>query len=485
MNYKNIFLYLILFLSTPLYAQKIMTLDQVISVAKGQSLSSQQAENRKENNYWQYKQFKSNYLPQLVLDGYLPDFNRSITPVTQPDGSNEFRGVSMSTSQVNLALQQNVGLTGGSIYVGSSLQRIDNFEGNNQGVSYAGQPLVVGFNQPLFNFNPYKFDKVIEPLKYEESEKKFSEEMEQVGYDATAFYFDLLLAQIDKKVAETNLANNDTIFKIGKGRYNLGKIAENELLQLELSVITSERNLQSANLEVERATLNLYTFLGLTPSSDNVQLSLPSSIPDITISSDVAVAQAKLNRQQYISFHRRKLQAERQVAQAKGQTGLQVNLTGQFGLTQQSTVPSGVYQDPNDQQQFRLGFNIPLVDWGRRKSAVETALSNQRLEESTIALQEQRFTQEIYMLARQIPIIRKRVLSTERAKIVSEKSYEIARQRYLVGKISVTDLNITLRDKDNATKEYMASLKEYWLSFYKLRVFTLFDFQKNEKIGNY
>ncbi|NME69412.1 TolC family protein [Flammeovirga aprica] len=483
MNFKNALIYILLFLNTPLFAQELMSLDQVISIAKGQSLSSQQAENRKENNYWVYKQFKSNYLPQLVLDGYLPDFNRSITPVTQPDGSNEFRGVSMSTSQLNLALQQNVGLTGGSIYVGSSLQRIDNFEGLNQGVSYAGQPLVIGFNQPLFNFNPYKYDKVIEPLKYEESQKKFSEEMEQVGYDATEYYFNLLLAQVNKKVAETNLSNNDTIFKIGQGRYNLGKIAENELLQLELSVITSERNLQSANLEVERATLNLFTFLGLTPSDNGVKLSLPSEIPDISISSDVAVAQAKLNRQQYISFHRRKLEAERAVAQAKGETGLQVNLNGQFGLTQQAGQPSGVYQNPNDQQQFRLGFNIPLVDWGRRKSRVETALSNQRLEESTIALQEQRFTQEIYMLARQIPIIRTRVLSTERAKLVSEKSYEIARQRYLVGKISVTDLNITLRDKDNATKEYLAALKEYWLSFYRLRVFTLYDFQKNEKIG--
>ncbi|MBB3700113.1 TolC family protein [Flammeovirga yaeyamensis] len=485
---KNIFtIVFVLMVSYQLQAQEIQlySLDQVINIAKEQSLSAQQAENRKENNYWLYKQFKSVYLPQLVLNGNLPNFNRSITPVTQPDGSTEFRAVSVANSDVNLSLQQNVGLTGGSVYFGSTLQRIDNFEGINQGTSYAGQPLVVGFNQPLFTYNPFKWNKKIEPLKYEESQKKFVEEMEKVAYDATQYFFDMLLAQINHQVASTNLANNDTIFKIGKGRYNLGKIAENELLQLELNVITAERNLQSANLDVERTSLNLKTFLGLPPTVDNTTLSLPKELPDLTISTDIAIQEAQINRQQYISFQRRRLEAERDVAKAKGDAGLQINLSGQFGLTQQAMDPSGVYQDPNDQQQFRLGFNIPLVDWGRRKSAVETAVSNQRLVESTVQQEEQLFTQNIYMLARQIPIIRNKALSTERAKVIAEKSYEIARQRYLVGKISVTDLNITLRDKDAATREYLAALKEFWLAFYQLRMFTLYDFIKNEKIMMY
>ncbi|OHX68259.1 TolC family protein [Flammeovirga pacifica] len=461
---------------------KLFTLDQVISIAKEQSLSAQQAENRKENNYWLYKQFKSVYLPQLVLNGNLPNFNRSIAPITQPDGSTEFRAVSVANSDVNLSLQQNVGLTGGSIYFGSTIQRIDNFEGTNQGTSYAGQPLVVGFNQPLFTYNPFKWNKKIEPLKYEESQKRFVEEMENVAYDATGYFFDMLLAQVSQQVATTNLANNDTIFKIGKGRYNLGKIAENELLQLELNVITAERNLQSANLDVERSSLTLKTFLGLPPNTDNATLSLPKELPNMTISTDIAIQEAQVNRQQYISFKRKRLEAERDVAKAKGDAGLQINLNGQFGLTQQASDPTGIYHDPNNQQQFRLGFNIPLVDWGRRKSAVETAISNQRLVESTVQQEEQLFTQNIYMLARQIPIIRNKALSTERAKDIAERSYEIARQRYLVGKISVTDLNITLRDKDAATREYLAALKEYWLSYYQLRMFTLYDFLRNEKI---
>ncbi|MBB6459814.1 TolC family protein [Flammeovirga kamogawensis] len=482
---KNIHINLLvtlLLIGTSGFGQSIITLDQVIEIAKNGSLSSQQAENKKENYYWQYKQFKSVYLPQLVLNGNLPNYNRSINPITQPDGSTEFRAVSMSTSNVNLNLEQNIGLTGGKIYMGAQMQRIDNFEGANTGTSYAGQPFMIGFYQPLFNFNPLKWDKQIEPLRYEESLKQYAEELEMIAYETTELYFNLLIAQISYDVATTNLANNDTIYKIGQGRYNLGKIAENELLQLELNVLTADRDLQSANLDVERSRLTLFNYLNI-PENTISQLSTPAEIPDVTISADVAVIQARENKQQYINYKRRKLEAERDVAKAKGESGLQINMSGQFGLTQQATTPSGVYESPNSQQQFQLGFNIPILDWGRRKSKVETAISNQRLVQSTIQQEEELFSQNIYLLARQIPIIRASALSTEKARSIAEKSYEIARRRYMVGKISVTDLNIALKDKDQKTKEYLAALKEYWLSYYRLRMFTLYDFKSNQKIG--
>jgi outer membrane protein len=54
---------------------------------------------------------------------------------------------------------------------------------------------------------------------------------------ATRFFFDLLLEQINLEIALKNQANNDTIYKIAQGRYNLGKIAEDELLQLELTLM--------------------------------------------------------------------------------------------------------------------------------------------------------------------------------------------------------------------------------------------------------
>ncbi|NEQ55809.1 MAG: hypothetical protein F6K11_37870 [Leptolyngbya sp. SIO3F4] len=74
----------------PAFSQKIFTLQEVIELAKQNSIGARQAENRKENRYWQYNLFLSNYRPQIFLNGQLPDFNRTISPITLPDGSEQF-----------------------------------------------------------------------------------------------------------------------------------------------------------------------------------------------------------------------------------------------------------------------------------------------------------------------------------------------------------------------------------------------------------
>jgi outer membrane protein TolC len=69
------------------------------------------------------------------------------------------------------------------------------------------------------------------------------------------------MAQNMMEIQQKNLANNDTLYKIAVGRYNLGKIAENELLQMELSVMNAKTNLAQAQLDVELRQLELKTFL--------------------------------------------------------------------------------------------------------------------------------------------------------------------------------------------------------------------------------
>jgi len=70
--------------------------------------------------------------------------------------------------------------------------------------------------------------------------------------------------KISLEIAQKNLANNDTIYKIGQGRYNLGRIAENELLDLELNVMNSRQQVAQALLDLETSGLRLKTFVGIT-----------------------------------------------------------------------------------------------------------------------------------------------------------------------------------------------------------------------------
>ena len=62
------------------------SLEDVLRMAREQSPFSRQAETRKENRYWQYRSFKSNYNPQLRLMGNLPDYNQDYVQNRLDDG---------------------------------------------------------------------------------------------------------------------------------------------------------------------------------------------------------------------------------------------------------------------------------------------------------------------------------------------------------------------------------------------------------------
>jgi hypothetical protein len=50
-----------------------------------------QAETRKENRYWQYRLYRSNYRLQLWLNGDLPDYNRDFFLNRLDDGTIRFQ----------------------------------------------------------------------------------------------------------------------------------------------------------------------------------------------------------------------------------------------------------------------------------------------------------------------------------------------------------------------------------------------------------
>ncbi|HQV01610.1 MAG TPA: hypothetical protein PLO59_10645 [Bacteroidia bacterium] len=158
MNNKNLLIIICLFAYSYLNAQTgalNFTLQDVIQMANAQSPQAKIAKTTLENKYWQFRTYKSNYLPQLALNGTIPDFNKSNNAITQPDGSIVFRNQSFSTSSLEVSLSQNIGPTGGQIFASSYLQRLDALS-TPTNISYLSNPVLIGFRQPLFRFNQLK-----------------------------------------------------------------------------------------------------------------------------------------------------------------------------------------------------------------------------------------------------------------------------------------------------------------------------------------
>src|SRR5699024_4919896 len=123
------------------------------------------------------------------------------------------------------------------------------------------------------------------PLRYEIAQKQFVEEMEDIAQTVTQQFFDVYLAKINLENAEFNVARNDSIYQISQGRYNVGSIAENDLLQSELALRNAETSLTSARIEYDRLLNEFKILLGYTTEVE-LDLKPPAQLPEISVNID-------------------------------------------------------------------------------------------------------------------------------------------------------------------------------------------------------
>jgi outer membrane protein TolC len=459
-----------------------LSLSDVIYIAQQQSPDALIAKHRFRRSYWEYKTFKANYLPQLRADAIVPDFNRSIEIVTLPNGVDIFQERSFARTSADLSINQKVGFAGGELFVNSGLSRLDNFTDSTTLTSYRANAINIGYSQPIFRFNPYKWDKKIEPIKYTQAQSVYLENMEQVAITATNYFFNLLLAQIEREIAYKNMYNYDTLYRIAIGRFNLGKIAENELLQLELNYLRATAAVENAELNLENNLFKLKSFLRVKNDAI-LQLIPPNETYHFPVDAATAIDEAKDNSSTSLDLEIQLLEAASQVNQAKRTNRFEAELNAVFGLTGTNDQFSRVYKEPLDQQQVALGLSIPLVDWGLAKGSIKMAESSEELVMTSVEQERIDFEQNVFLTVMQFNMQENQLMIAAKSDTVAQKRYDITQKRYMIGKVNdVLELNNAQIDYDNAKKSYFQALQTYWINYFELRKLTLYDFRDKQKI---
>jgi outer membrane protein len=456
-----------------------LTLEQVVELARKNSIDAKQAIAVKETKYWQWRTYKSNYQPQLSLSGNLPAYSKTTQEVLQPNGSILFQPVHNDNSSVQLDFSQTITATGGTIYGTTNMQRFDDFDRHN--VLYNGVPYAVGFSQPLFQFNSLKWDKKIEPLKYNESKQAFIESQEQIAVTVEGYFFDLLLSQVNQQVAELNLKNTQQILKVANVKFELGKVSKNEILQLQLELLNAQKAVGVAKRNIQIATLTLRSYMGFD-SESSIALVVPEQISKMEVDAQKVLDEAFANRSNAIAFARRIAEAQRDVAKAKGQTGLTANLTANLGFSNSASNIPDVYKSPQNQQLLQLQFAIPVLDWGRSKSKTKTAEANEQFTVYAVEQDKQTFRQQIITQVSLFNMLKEQIASNAQADSIAGEKYQIARESYVLGNLSITDLSIAFQEKDQAKRDFINALRDFWGAYYQLRLLSLYDFEKKQKI---
>lgn len=456
--HQNIFVLLItLCLISGAAAQDHMlelTLEEAVEQARQQSPDAQNARHSFRSAYWNYKYYCANYLPTLKLTSN-PYLDRAINKVTQSDGNVKFIEQNLLSTDLTLSLTQNVPWTGGTVFIETAAQRLDLFSSDTY--SWQTSPVNIGYSQSLFGYNSLKWDRRIEPIRYREAKKTYVETLELVA------------------------ANADTLYIYAQGRYNIGTISENEMLQLELNKLTEETNCMNARIEVENCMQELRSYLGIQEDL-HIKVRVDNRVPDLHIDLDAALMLANENSPEIQNMLRRKVESESAVSRAKANAGLKADIYLRFGLTQTAGKLKDAYREPLDQQYVSLGITLPILDWGRGRGQVRVARSNRDLVYTQVEQDKTDFDLNVRKLVKQFNLQAQRVNIAARTDNTAQRRAEVARKLYLLGKSSVLDLNASITEKDTARRNYVTALYNYWSLYYTLRSITLYDFEKERPL---
>ncbi len=462
-----------------------LSLDEVIRLAQENAPEVQTAKATLQRNRLTYNDRLLDLKPSLNLTAQLPVYNRVIYPVTQPDGTQRFQRNQSLSSNFDLEISKPIAATGGRVYASSGLrQRLDFLPKTSGGniMSYFSSPIFIGLTQPIFGFNAFKWDKKILPLVLEEAEREYAEQLADVAQQAVSFFFDLYIAQLNLESAKRDKVNAKDLYQLAQNRYSVGKIAEADVLQMELGVMQAETRQARAELNIQGSVDNLRYFLGMGVV-DKIVLVVPEGVPLYVIDRQLALQQAAANRKYTFTQNRQRIEAERDIERVEKESGIDISVQAGFGLTKSDETLLGAYGFPlQDQEQVSLSISVPIMDWGRAESKRQLAANDRQLLEFNIEQENINFERNVLLKIRQFDIIRSQLAIAKRSNEVAAKRYDITQKRYTVGKVDVTELNVALNEQISARQNFTQALRDFWAAHYEIQRLTLFDFEKGQKL---
>ena len=237
-------------------------------------------------------------------------------------------------------------------------------------------PVALTLNQPIFGVNNTKWNRRIEPVRYAEAKAAFLSATEEVTMTTINHFFNLLLARENVFIAQQNLENAEKLYEVAKAKRRMGQISENDVLQLELNVLDARSTLTSNESSLKSSMFTLRSFLGLSENEELNQV-VPESAPDVLLNYEDVLDKALANNAFAHNIRRRQLEADYEVAKAKGNLR-EITLFAQVGFTGTDTRFDSAYRRLKDNQVVEVGIKIPILDWGKRRGQVKVAQSTGR-----------------------------------------------------------------------------------------------------------
>lgn len=465
-------------------ATRTLTLSEAIEIGQRQGLTAAASRDTRDAARWRDRAFTARLFPQLSLNGSVVNLDRSIRPVVQPTGETQFLRLGQNQPSLGLTLSQRLPWLGGMLSVGSQVSRYDPLGADVQiPRNYTASPFVVTLQQDVLRPRTAEWDRKQASLSADIAERQYLEAREDFATAITTAYFDFYAAIVAYTNATANAAVNDTLYTLNKGRYEVGKIGENDLLQSELALLRARASVDGTKLERDRTESALKRLISLPPTKA-IDLAPPQETPTIEVDPEVAVKQALENGSTMDLVELDAVTAKRRMAEARFNNGFGASVSASYGVNQTAPELGLAYQSPLPKQQVQVGVSMPMFQWGGGRADVQAAKAEQSRATNNGRARREALEEDARYAALQLTQSQRMLLISAKADTVAQKRFDVAKNRYVIGKIGISDLYIAQNEKDQALTAYVQALRGYWNAYARLRRVTLYDFAEKREVGD-
>ena len=315
------------------------------------------------------------------------------------------------------------------------------------------------------------------------AERGYLETREDVAAAAADAFFNLYAQQMALVNALGNVAVNDTLYTLNKGRFEVGKISENDLLKSELALLRARAAVEDARLARDRAEAVLRRTISY-PDGQPLSIVTPDAIPIVDADPEIAVAQALRNSSSMEQNELDQVVARQGIEQARSNNRFNAKISASAGFNQTAGAFGQSYQNPLGAQSLIVDVQLPIVQWGAGHAEVEGAKADAELARVNNKSRHDALIEDARFSVLELQQAKRNIVLAAKADTVAAKEFEVARNRYIVSKISNTDLYSAQTEKDAAVVAYVQALHDYWTAYYHLRRVSLYDFVTKQPLSD-
>lgn len=466
---------------TPARSQESLTLDRALAIAMA---------NSPQIKTYQLNLERRQQLLNAQRAGLKSQFGLTLNPIdyTNQRRFYNFLGdyVTSETKRTSgtFSILQPIKWTDGTLTLINEFSWIDSYneERNLKSKNY-NNDLYLRFTQPIFTYNRTRMQLRQLELDLENAALNYAIQKLYLEYQVTQNFFNVYQQKMRLEIAKDEYNNREQSYQIIKNKVEAGLSRQEDLFQAELNLAESKSAVQNAQVVLENYLDSFKKLIGM------------SLFADLTVTADISHQPVAIDLQkaldtglQYrMELRLRQISVDMEkyaliVASATNEFRGDISLS--YGITGINSKLRQIYESENQTKNERLSLelNIPLWDWGQKKSSIkaaEASLKNAELsrdnEKTDIMIEIRNAYRNLKNLVAQIEIADQNLRN-------AQLTYDINLERYKNGDLTSMDLNLFQNQLSQAKLNKISALINYKIELLNMKVLSLWDFERNQQV---